>query len=154
MKTFLLFRFIRGIYNKVIANEKDEVNFWILIAFIITFVLSRLTVYFTPWLYVTIGTTHIHHFSYGFFILAIVGLFALNDVHHKKRRSFGTMYGIGLALIMDEFGIWIHLDDNYWVRHSYDAILVTLAILLLLVYFDNFWRLLLKKFSSKQLDES
>jgi hypothetical protein len=83
----------------------------------------------------------------------MVGFLALNDWHHRKRRSFGSMYGVGLALAMDEFAIWINLDDNYWVRHSYDAALITIALLLLLVYFDNFWRLIINTFFKKVSDE-
>ena len=135
-----IFQIFKVVYKKVIANQKDEVNFWILMFFIFTFTLSRITIYYLPSLYIHVRHVHIHHFAYGILILAVVGLLALNDLHRKKIRTMGAFYGIGLALAMDEFGMWIRLDDNYWLRHSYDAIFVTTAILILLVYFENFWR--------------
>lgn len=142
------------IYQNVIVNERKEVNFWILIFFILTFAAARLIVYFLPGVYLSVKEIHIHHFSYGIFILAIVGFLALNDVHHRKRRVYGSLYGVGLALAMDEFGIWISLNDNYWVRHSYDAALLTIAILALFVYFDNFWRLIFDTFFKRYQEET
>ena len=39
------------------------------------------------------------------------------------------MYGIGLALTFDEFGMWLHLGGGYWQRASFDAIIVLAALL-------------------------
>jgi hypothetical protein len=146
MKLRTIASLLHRIYRNVIVEEKKEVNFWILISFLFTFIASRLVVYFLPWLHLSINNTHIHHFSYGFFIMAIIGLLAMNDWHHRKRRIFGSLYGAGLALAMDEFAVWIHLDADYWVRHSYDAIVITATVLILLVYFDNFWQLIIRTF--------
>ena len=34
------------------------------------------------------------------------------------------MYGVGLALTFDEFGLWFHLGGSYWQRASFDAVVV------------------------------
>ncbi len=144
MKRKSLVKIFRSVYTGVIADQKDEVNFWVLLFFILTFTVSRLFVYYFPQLYIPIRHVHVHHFAYGILILAVIGVMALNDWHHKKRRVFGSIYGIGLGLSMDEFGMWIRLDDRYWLRHSYDAIFITVAILIFSVYFERFWRKLFR----------
>jgi hypothetical protein len=42
------------------------------------------------------------------------------------------VYGVGLALTFDEFGMWIHLGGPYWQRASYDAVVVVASVLALL----------------------
>jgi hypothetical protein len=43
------------------------------------------------------------------------------------------LYGIGLALTFDEFGMWLHLGGSYWQRVSFDAVVVIAAFFTLLV---------------------
>ena len=43
------------------------------------------------------------------------------------------IYGIGLALTFDEFGLWLHLGGSYWQRASFDAVVVIIALLGLVV---------------------
>ena len=119
----------------------------ILSSFLITFIIARLYVYLVldhlaPDLFLTIRGVHIHHFTYGFFILAITGFYML-----IKRPEFGSRaftgaalaYGVGLALSFDEFGMWVHLKDGYWVRQSYDAVIIVVVLLFNLA----FWKSLL-----------
>lgn len=78
-----------------------------------------------PDFYLHLGGNHIHHLNYGIFLLAGVGaymLFEPNASAHRKR--VGIIYGIGLALTFDEFGMWLHLGGGYWQRASFDAIVV------------------------------
>ena len=37
------------------------------------------------------------------------------------------VYGIGLGLTFDEFGMWLHLNGDYWQRASFDAVIVLAA---------------------------
>jgi hypothetical protein len=46
------------------------------------------------------------------------------------------LYGIGLGLTFDEFGMWLHLGGPYWQRASYDAV-ITVASLLGLIAFGS-----------------
>jgi len=107
-------------------------------AFLGTFFLSRLYVYLVlghlaPNLFLTIKGVHIHHFTYGFFILAFVGIFLLLKHPLPNSKSFrwtAWLYGVGLALATDEFGMWIRLEDDYWIRQSYDAIIIVTLLLI------------------------
>ena len=39
------------------------------------------------------------------------------------------MYGVGLALTFDEFGLWFHLGGSYWQRASFDVVVVIAGLL-------------------------
>lgn len=89
-----------------------------------------------PNFYLHLGGTHVHHLNYGIFLLSTVGavlLFA-PPKSQKNLHIIAAMYGIGLALTFDEFGMWLHLGGSYWQRASFDAITVIGGLLLLLAF--------------------
>jgi hypothetical protein len=115
---------------------------WILWAtFLITFLLARITVllimmHLVPTMYLRMGNdrTHVHHLNYGIFLLSFVGGFLVLVRPTGKKLTFATIiYGIGLALTFDEFGMWLHLGGAYWQRASFDAVIVIAALLSLIV---------------------
>ena len=107
----------------------------VFVAFIVTFALARslsvLTlVHRVPDIFLQFGQTHVHHLNYGIFILSAVGgflIFVRPDARGVARAA--SFYGIGLALTFDEFGMWLNLDDVYWQRASFDAMVLIAAIL-------------------------
>lgn len=110
----------------------------ILAAFLATFLAARLLVYLVmsrrlPNVTVHAGGTHIHHLNFGIFLLVVVaGALLLRPGSARLRRACGYLYGIGLALTFDEFGMWLHLGGGYWQRTSFDAMVVIAATLALL----------------------
>ena len=116
----------------------------IISAFLITFILARLLVYFIlagylpPELFLTVRGVHIHHFTYGVVILSIVGLYLILKRPAADSRRFKLavwFFGIGLGLTFDEFGMWIRLEDDYWIRQSYDAVVIVGLLLLNIAYY-------------------
>ena len=112
---------------------------YVLVAFITTFVLSRLIVLLSaegwiPNIHMSVGETHVHHLAPGILLLAAVGaaLLLLRPVAGGLRVA-ALVYGAGLALTFDEFGMWLHLDDVYWQRASFDAVVVIMAFFGILV---------------------
>jgi len=111
-----------------------------LLAFILTFILARITVLLImarriPNLYFFLSDTHVHHLNYGIFLLAAVGaytLLATPDATAARRTAF--VYGIAMALTFDEFGMWLHLGGSYWQRASVDATVVVAALLAFIAY--------------------
>ncbi len=108
--------------------------FW----FLLTFVTSRVLVFLImarliPDLFVKIGGTHVHHLNFGIFLLAGVGAYVLFRRPVNARVPAG-LYGVGLALTFDEFGMWLNLGGSYWQRASWDAIAVTGALLALAAF--------------------
>lgn len=123
-------------------------------SFLVTFIIARLTVYlvlghWVPNMFLTIRGVHIHHFTYGLVILSLVGLFLLLKRPNPEGRPFFwtvVAYGVGLGLTVDEFGMWIRLDDEYWVRQSYDAVIIIAVLLLNVAYFQSIRHLFTVKF--------
>jgi hypothetical protein len=112
---------------------------WTLAAFVLTFLAARILVLLImtrhlPDLFLFVGQTHVHHLNYGIFLLSAVGAWLLFQPPStmRSRQLAAVLYGIGLGLTFDEFGMWLHLGGSYWQRASYDAI-VTLAGLLGLI---------------------
>jgi hypothetical protein len=119
-------------------------SFVVLSSFLSTFIFVRI--------YVILGTVgiindphlyikgyHIHHLNYGIFILAFAGILALFFQNAKNRLKIGIIYGIGMGLTFDEFGMWFKLENDYWTRLSYDAIIILSLIFASVVYFPFFW---------------
>ena len=121
-------------------KASEDVNFWMLLSFLPTFILARLLVYNAPNLFLNIKGVHIHHFTYGIVLLAVSGMAAMNVRSQKWKNITATVFGVGLALAFDEFGMWIRLEDDYWVRQSYDAMVIVFTVLVNIIYFSFFWR--------------
>jgi len=91
----------------------------------------------------SVGGVHIHHQVWGIFLLLGVGTVEL--AYRPASPWFevlSVLFGMGAALTLDEFALWLRLDDVYWGpegRRSVDAVLLaTLVGLLMLVGFSPF----------------
>jgi hypothetical protein len=111
---------------------------WSLAAFLVTFILARILVILImsrtiPDLYLHVKGNHFHHLNYGIFMLCGVGAYLLFFRPHGAWLSAAAaVYGVGLGLTFDEFGMWLHLGGSYWQRASFDAVVVVAAILSLI----------------------
>ncbi len=124
-----------------LPGSDREAPFLIFASFLTTFIISRLTVYFLPTFFINIRGVHIHHYAYGIVILTIAGLYDLIvRPNEEDTDKIALIFGIGLALAYDEFGMWLRLRDFYPTRDSYDAIIIIGLILLNIIYFDGFWK--------------
>ena len=126
-----------------VLQPKDgkEIPFLILISFLATFAGSRLFNTLFPDTLIVVRGTHVHHFAYGFILLALIGYYAITQPREPKTRlKLSLLYGFALGVAFDEFAMWIQLDDIYKDRSTYDAIVIITLILLNIVYFDDFWR--------------
>jgi hypothetical protein len=117
------------------------------VAFLITFIVARTFVIlmaldWLPNFHVQLGATHVHHLNFGILILALVGAFLLFlRPSGRTLRAAATIYGVGLALTFDEFGMWLRLEDVYWQRASFDAMAVIGGLLGLLAVSPTLKRL-------------
>jgi len=85
--------------------------------------------------WVVIHGTHIHHLVWGILILLLVGYGWLMDLGRSHSplsiffsRLMSVSYGVGAALTLDEFALWLDLEpDAYWSRSgrlSIDAVIL------------------------------
>jgi hypothetical protein len=90
--------------------------------------------------WVVVRGHHIHHLVWGILILLFVGYGWLLDLGRSHSplsiffsRLMAVCYGVGAALTLDEFAIWLDLEpDAYWSaegRLSIDAIILFGGIL-------------------------
>jgi hypothetical protein len=129
---------VKALYRELVVEQEKRQTFWILTAFIITFAVARLVVRLVPNIALNVSGTHIHHFTYGFILLALSGYIAI--VTPSKSPSWVTvLYGVGLALAVDEAGMWLRLTNHYYNEASYDAIILIAAVLINAVYFRTLW---------------
>jgi hypothetical protein len=110
------------------------------VSFLITFIGIRIVVYRIvnhegrlQW--VMVHGLHIHHLVWGILILLLVGYGWLLDLGRSHSplsiffsRLMSVGYGVGAALTLDEFALWLDLQpDAYWSsagRLNIDAIIL------------------------------
>lgn len=123
-----------------------------LVAFILTFFVTRTFVRFirhrvdngrpTKWWHprnVHVGGVHIHHVTFGVVLTLLSGLTLVTlsvDGHEPQFMLAATFFGIGAALVLDEYALILHLSDVYWSedgRTSVDAVFAAVAVAGLLI---------------------
>jgi len=125
-------------------------------SFFITFGAVRLLVasithHIGPFGYVEMGGRHIHHLVWGILLLLIAGYATLAEagqgddpVSILVSRVLALMYGIGAALTLDEFALWVNLDAMaYWSRQgreSIDAVVLFGALLAIGTWGAPLWQ--------------
>ena len=110
---------------------------WMLAAFVVTFLVTRLITRMIrsgrgPFRDTTVGGVHIHHQVYGIFLLLGTGTVELTYRPGSPWvEVIALLFGAGAALTLDEFALWLTLDDVYWGpegRRSVDAVLIAVVI--------------------------
>lgn len=85
---------------------------------------------------VAAGGLHIHHLVWGIVLLLVVGYVWLSEFgvgSNWVASLTAVAFGVGAALTLDEFALWLNLQDVYWERQgreSIDAVLIFGSLLL------------------------
>ena len=128
---------------------------WCLISFLLTFLVTRTIVRYirhtennkdndTPpkwWQPRNIGhgTVHIHHAIIGVILVMVSGVTMVTlavDGGVPEFTAAAIVFGMGAALVLDEFALILHLEDVYWSedgRTSVDAVFAAVAVAGLLI---------------------
>jgi hypothetical protein len=133
------------VIHQQIPDRPQRRLFLASVSFFITFAAVRLLVasithHVGPFGYVELGGRHIHHLVWGILLLLISGYAELAEVGTGESASslfwgrlLALIYGIGAALTLDEFALWLNLDPMaYWSRQgreSIDAVVLFGALL-------------------------
>jgi len=135
-------RFYFGTLSRIKRAKRID-QLLILISFLITFILARIitnlqriSVLPQRHLYQH-GSMAVHHLVPGIIFLLISGYIGLSFSSNRKIRAFmSILFGIGAALTIDEFALWLYLKDVYWERQgrtSVDAVII-FAVLLTIAF--------------------
>ncbi len=136
-------------------------------SFLVTFIGVRILVTLIlhkigPFEWVMVRGRHIHHLVWGILILLLVGygwLLDLGRAHSPLSIFFSRLmsvsYGVGAALTLDEFALWLNLTpDAYWSsagRISIDAVILFGSILAFGAGGAPFFRALQRMWSRRPL---
>jgi hypothetical protein len=119
--------------------------FWLFLCLLLTFVFTRAVTRriragstgMKNW---NVGGVHVHHQVFGIIAMLIAGCLEFSYRPGSPwSEILGGIFGAGVALTLDEFALWLYVDDVYWTeagRRSLDAVFVALLVTgLLLVDF-------------------
>jgi hypothetical protein len=81
---------------------------------------------------VTPGGLHIHHLVFGIVLMMLAGFIAFAiQPYSPWFEIVAGLFGVGVGLTLDEFALWLYLDDVYWSeegRNSVDAVIFAAII--------------------------
>ena len=84
-----------------------------------------------------IGGVHVHHQVWGILLVLVVGLLTFRFRPESPWiEILATLFGVGAALALDEFALWLHLEDVYWSeegKKSIDAVMIAAVFGLVLL---------------------
>src|SRR6201997_4952715 len=142
---FLLHRTPLGGWSRERIPDRPRRHLFLAsISFFLTFATVRGMVFcithnIPPFHFIFVKGTHIHHLVFGILILLAVGYgwlcdfgTGIGETSIFASRLMSILYGLGAALTLDEFALWLNLKDVYWAkegRSSIDAIVLFGALL-------------------------
>ena len=129
---------LEALYRKHFREPRRERQFLATASFFVTFAIARLVAVAVrdeigPFRGVVLAGTRVHHLVWGILVLLVVGYGWLLQVGTgmdrtsvKTSRLMAVLYGVGAALTLDEFALWLNLEDVYWEREGRVSIDVVL----------------------------
>jgi hypothetical protein len=153
---------LRELYAKHFHDARRERLFLSSVGFLTTFVVVRAVTHAVragvgPFGDLQVGGAHVHHLVWGILLLLGVGYLWLIQVgtgaDHRAGVGAATalLYGVGSALTLDEFALWLRLEDVYWAREgraSIDAVVIFGALLSVGVWGGPFLRAVLSELAA------
>ena len=137
-------------WNQLVEHEEQGL-FLVFAGFILSFAFIRMSTRLmrsprVPWWpgsVVSESGVHLHHLVFGIVTMMIAGALgfsALGNSPYAEICAFA--FGVGAGLTIDEFALWVYLEDVYWAeqgRSSIDATVIAAAgMVLVLLGFSPF----------------
>ena len=113
---------------------------WLFLAILVTFVVTRVVTRLirsgsgtgAGLGNVRIAGNHVHHQVFGILIIIGTGIALVSATPRGAALdAAAAVFGVGVGLTVDEFALWLHMEDVYWAeqgRKSVDAIFCVLVI--------------------------
>ena len=110
-------------YDHGIQAPGKELHFLVLVAFLLSFGFIRTSAHMIkaqvswwPGNVETKGGTHVHHMVWGILLLLSMGYIGIAIIENQSpwAELVAIGFGIGMGLTLDEFALWLNLEDVYW----------------------------------------
>src|SRR5580698_8486710 len=123
-----------SLLHEGIADRPRRRLFVASVSFFLTFAIVRGIVFcilhqIPPFHYIIMNGRHVHHLVPGILLLLGVGYGWLCEFGNGSDSSsllasklMAVLYGVGAALTLDEFALWLNLKDVYFVREGRSSI--------------------------------
>jgi hypothetical protein len=79
----------------------------------------------------TEGGLHVHHLVFGIVLLLATGFALALQPSSPWLEILAAGFGIAAGLTLDEYALWLHLEDVYWAeegRRSVDAVVIAAVL--------------------------
>jgi hypothetical protein len=79
----------------------------------------------------TEGGLHVHHLVFGIVMMLLGGFLLALAPGSPWLEIFAGLFGIGAGLTLDEYALWLQLEDVYWSedgRRSVDAVVIAAVV--------------------------
>jgi hypothetical protein len=135
---------VSGWYQQEIVDAGKQPLAVLFVGFVVTFLFIRFSTRMiraqVKWWpgNVTPGGLHVHHVVFGIVFMLVAGAGGFSRVGNDRpwAEVFAALFGVGAALVLDEFALVLHLRDVYWSeqgRTSVDAVFLATAVFGLLL---------------------
>jgi hypothetical protein len=136
--------FITDFWNdQLVANDRQGV-FLVLVGFVGSFAFIRMStrmiraeVSWWPGNIESESGLHVHHLVFGIITMMVAGTLGFAAFGHSPLTEIcAFFFGVGAGLTIDEFALWVYLEDVYWAeqgRSSIDATVIAAALIGLIV---------------------
>lgn len=127
-------------WNDQLVEHGRQGIFCVLAGFLLSFAFIRMSTRLmrspkVPWWpgsIVSESGVHLHHLVFGIVTMMLAGSlgFAVHD-NSPWVEICALAFGVGVGLTIDEFALWVHLDDVYWAeegRRSIDATVIATCV--------------------------
>ena len=123
----------------LLSEEAARAGFILVAALLLSFLFIRTSARLmrspkVPWWPGSVKTEcglHVHHLVFGIVLLLLMGFLLALQPASPWLELFAAGFGIGAGLTLDEYALWLHLEDVYWAeegRRSVDAVVIAAAV--------------------------
>lgn len=130
--------------DQLVEHDRQWV-FLVLLGVLVSFAFIRMSTRLmrsprVPWWpgsIVSDGGVHVHHLVFGIVLMMVAGIVSFAGSGTSPLYEICAFaFGVGIGLTIDEFALWVYLDDVYWKdegRASVDAAVLAVTGLALVL---------------------
>ena len=132
---------VSDFWNDQLVEHDRQWIFLVLLGLLLSFGFIRMSTRLmrsprVPWWpgsVVSDSGVHVHHLVFGIVLMMVAGTVSFGGFATDPLYSIcAFLFGIGIGLTLDEFALWVYLDDVYWAkegRSSVDAAVIAATLM-------------------------